>query len=144
MSDKQPLKVRQADPSGSRMGILLAIHDERQRQETNYPGLTCASPLHTETDRVAILLAEVGEVTEEAKLLRWPNNRCCGGGIDRGDEHYRERLRTELLQVGAIVVAWIESLMPCTEGHDWREQGPNGWEKCATCGEHGKDGVVIA
>ncbi len=33
---------------------------------------------------------------------------------------------------------------PCANGHDWREAGPNGWEKCFTCKKHGKDGEVIA
>lgn len=112
------LKVRQSDPSAKRLGMLLAIHDERDRQEANYPGTTCASPHLTETDRVAILVAEVGEVTEEAKLLRWPNNRCRKGGIDRGDAHYRERLRAELVQVGAIVLAWMEQISEMEDESD--------------------------
>lgn len=99
---------RQSNPDASRLGILLAIHDERDKQEARYPGTTCASDDLTPTDKATILLAEVGEVSEEAKMLRWPHTRAARGHLHLNDYGVRQRLRKELLQVAAITVAWIE------------------------------------
>lgn len=90
--------------------ILSDIWEERQRQERKYPGTTAASPDHSPTDCTTLLLAELGEVSEEAKMLRWPWTRKARTGEDLTDSQIRQRLRKELLQVGAIAVAWIERL----------------------------------
>ncbi len=95
--------------------IVEEVVAERLMQELKYPGTTCASPDHSDTDRTTILLAEVGEVSEEAKMLRWPWTREPRTGEALTDAQVRRRLRKELLQVGAIAVAWIQHI-DATEG----------------------------
>lgn len=79
---------------------LEAVLDERQRQENHWPGQTCADAL-PHTAKLAILLEEVGEVAHE--LTEALN----AGDIEAPDT---DKLRTELVQVAAVAVAWIESL----------------------------------
>lgn len=90
--------------------ILADVATERAEQEAKYPGSTCASLDLTHDERMTILIAEVGEVSEEVKLLRWRHTREPREGIDLGDARYRDRLRHELLQVAAITVAWVEAI----------------------------------
>lgn len=105
---KVTLPTRQNDPSASRLGILLAIHDERDKQERKYPGTTCASDALTPTDKSTILSCEAAEVGEEAKMLRWDWTRKARTGEDLTDAQVRVRLRKELLQTCAVAIAWIE------------------------------------
>lgn len=108
MSNNQHDRVRQRDPDGRRLGILLAIHDERDKQERKYPGTTCMSDALTPTDKATILACETAEAGEEAKMLRWPWTRKARTGEDLTDAQVRERLRKELLQTCAVALAWIE------------------------------------
>lgn len=119
-ADEHPTSTSVDDRAPERIdwfasGTMLALADfgtERLRQEEKYPGTTCAALDMTPTDKLAILVAEVGEVSEEAKMLRWPRTipaRLGGHALGREVE-VRARLRAELVQVGAICTAWIEAL----------------------------------
>lgn len=110
IEDRAPERIDWFSP-----GTTLALADigtERLRQEEKYPGTTCAALDMTPTDKLTILVAEVGEAAEEAKMLRWPRTipaRIGGHALGR-DAEIRARLRNELVQVGAICTAWIEAL----------------------------------
>lgn len=79
--------------------LHLVMH-ERVRQEVLWPGTTCAGQM-SHTKKLAVLLEEVGEVAHE--LTEAMN----AGDIEAPDA---DKLRTELVQVAAVAVAWIESL----------------------------------
>lgn len=82
----------------TRAQAFQAISEERDRQEIRWAGNhahgkgSCASPDVAEPVKVAVLTEEVGEV---ARAL-----------LD-GD---RAGLETELVQVAAVAVAWLEAL----------------------------------
>ncbi len=84
--------------------ILSEIVAERKRQDRlKAEGkfkFTCADANIRETEAAAILCEEVGEVAREA--LAWD-------GLEAGPAD-RKKLRTELIQVAAVAVAWIEKL----------------------------------
>jgi NTP pyrophosphatase (non-canonical NTP hydrolase) len=72
--------------------ILEEITAERLRQELKHPNSTCANvELHSDS-KFCILAEEVGEIAKS---------------LNDGDH---ENLRTELLQVAAVCVAWIEAI----------------------------------
>lgn len=87
----------------SRKVICEDILEERQRQETLKARgkfqYTCADQEMSDSDRLAVLVEEIGEVAravlEEQKLAH--ENQVKGG------------LREELIQVAAVCMAWIES-----------------------------------
>jgi hypothetical protein len=64
---------------------------------------TCASPQLSDQEKLTLLLRELGEVA-----------RCVGTKSDLREsllsEQTIEKLRTELAQVAAVAVAWIEGL----------------------------------
>lgn len=78
--------------------VIGAVDAERARQRTKWQGPhdwgfgDCSSPGVQDSTKLAVLLEEVGEVAR-AYLERTP-----------------EQLRTELVQVAAVAVAWLESM----------------------------------
>lgn len=82
--------------SSSFQDATVAILRERHRQETlRLAGKfdqTCASPAMESAAKLSVLLEEVGEVAH---------------AINENDSL---ALRTELVQVAAVAVAWLESL----------------------------------
>lgn len=91
--------------------ILIEVSLERERQEAlckagKFPA-TCADPKQPDTDKLPILIEEVGEVA-----------RAMCEAIGATDVQ-SSGLRTELVQVAAVAVAWIEAI-------DARRAVPNG------------------
>ena len=82
---------------------LRAVRAERRRQETlKAEGrfrYTCADVEMTDDERMCVLVEEVGEAARAVLEKRRLAN----------DTHGKE-LRTELVQVAAVAVAWIEAL----------------------------------
>jgi NTP pyrophosphatase (non-canonical NTP hydrolase) len=98
---------------------LAAVAAERERvvrlhAHHRLPGVDCANPLARHSAKLAVLVEEVGEVAQQ---------------INEGtiSTKSRNHLRTELIQVAAVAVAWAESL-------DERNPKPE-TNKC----RHGKD-----
>lgn len=92
-------------PSESRLlEVFTLVEAERNRQEQlKAEGkflFTCADDAMADTERLAVLTEEVGEVARE--VLELQNLVEEKGDVDR--------LRTELVQVAAIAVAWVEAL----------------------------------
>lgn len=93
------------------------IWEERQRQETLVKAgkflWTCASANISLDRKMSVLSEEVGETANEIveygitsdkyekEQLPFPAHR---------RRYYLERIRTELIQVAAVCVAWIEAL----------------------------------
>jgi hypothetical protein len=86
--------------------IFTAIRAERHRQEQLHAPCTCASPLIEPAHKLAVLTEEVGEVAKEVLDLT---------NFERETEDPEAKLRTELIQVSAVCVAWLESLEPQEE-----------------------------
>lgn len=82
----------------TRDDVFAAILDERQRQHDEFGGLhswgvgDCSSRGVTDQVKAMVLTEECGEVAR-AVLDRQPAN-----------------LRTELIQVAAVAVAWLEGI----------------------------------
>lgn len=91
----------------TREQIFIAFSDERRRQEVlKAQGrfkYTPADPELSHTDRFAILGEEFGEIGGAVVQ---------GSGLssDRTDQGDVEALRKELIQLGAVVTAWLEAL----------------------------------
>lgn len=92
-----------------RAGIAEDIQRERARQdELKAAGKfrwTCADTAMLDSERLAVLMEEVGEVAREVteaigKTL----------GEQTVEASARKRIREELVQVAAVCVAWIEGL----------------------------------
>ena len=79
------------------------IHDERERQQRlfldGFFSFTCVSPVVDPVRKLRILSEEVGEVANAIDELE----------SGRQGQHH---LKTELIQVAAVAVAWLESLEP--------------------------------
>ena len=86
---------------------LDAIARERQRQEVLKRAgrfkYTCADPEMTLAEKLTVLVEEMGEVARA--ILE-------DGGL--ANDRHHVKLREELVQVGAVATAWLESL----EGDD--------------------------
>lgn len=106
-------------------GIFTLIANERSRQnELKAAGrfaYTCADNELSDADRDTILTEEVGEVSDEALSLLL--SKCKGRvshevneGIGPGRTVNREALRKELIQVAAVVVAWLENIQENSNG----------------------------
>ena len=98
---------------------LMAVVRERLRQDelvrAGKFSWNCAFDGPTYSEKLAVLMEEVGEVAREVtehiitrdkyaadeKLRVMPEHR---------EEHFRERLKKELVQVAAVCVAWIEAI----------------------------------
>ena len=70
--------------------VLKLIKEEYERANTLYP------PFHSNHEAYAVILEELDEVWDEIKKSK--------------DVRGNERIRTELIQVGAIVVKYLENL----------------------------------
>jgi NTP pyrophosphatase (non-canonical NTP hydrolase) len=89
-----------------REDIHAAIDIERQRQERQWPGQSCSDDIPIGR-KLSILFEEVGEVAHE--LTEWYET-AFRSEVTPGMIPLPENLRTELVQVAAVAVAWIESL----------------------------------
>ncbi len=80
--------------------ILELLKLERQRQNSLLAqgkiDFNCACPDIADGHKLAVLTEEVGEV---AKAI-----------LEQNDEIEQQDIRTELIQVAAVAVAWLESL----------------------------------
>jgi NTP pyrophosphatase (non-canonical NTP hydrolase) len=89
-------------------GAIRAIIAERDRQDRlKAEGrfqFTCADDGMSNTDRLACLVEEVGEVAQEVLTQK-------GRRLARDTDGSEQALREEITQVAAICVAWLES--PC-------------------------------
>ncbi len=87
--------------------ICHAIIAERKRQEELFCGrkfnFTCASLTADSFRKLRVLLEEVGEVAQECDALEYAKRIDMRLTITK-------RLVTELVQVAAVCVAWLESL----------------------------------
>jgi hypothetical protein len=86
-----------------RFDVLMDVAEERSRQEAKHGTNTAAHPdSMTDGFRLAILTEEVGETANA--LIEWDNR----------DEPLplegEEALRSELVQVAAVAVAWVEAI----------------------------------
>lgn len=88
--------------------VLLEIANERRRQDALKAAgkftKTCADSM-TDPERLAVLAEEFGEV-----------GRAVCEGLGGNSERGRTELRTELVQVAAVCVAWCEGLDRQSEG----------------------------
>lgn len=88
-------------PDGYAGDAVSDIYRERQRQDTlKQQGkfrYTCADSPLSHAERLAVLAEEFGEVAHEVNE-----------GINRPIDN--KLLRTELIQVAAVCVAWIEAI----------------------------------
>lgn len=82
----------------TRDDVLAAVVAERRRQEVRWGGPhqwgtgDCSSPRVADPVKVMVLAEEVGEVARAVLDLD------------------RDLLRTELVQVAAVAIAWLEAL----------------------------------
>jgi hypothetical protein len=94
-------KVRAWFRLGPTETALLDVFEERQRQETIWPGQTLAGPSMTDVERLAIVAEEFGEVAHDAVDATWPTTGYRPAPAD---------LRRELVQLAACCVAWVEAI----------------------------------
>ena len=91
--EKEPMRVYMPNWT-----LLQDVIDERQSQETKWPGHTAADPIGN-IAKLSMLGEEYGEVCRE---------------LCEAEQESREpdvaKLRGELIQVAAIAIAWLESL----------------------------------
>jgi NTP pyrophosphatase (non-canonical NTP hydrolase) len=94
------------------------IFAERERQEKlKAEGkflFTCADEVD-ETVKLAVLAEEFGEVAKEVTELTIMYDKIIQGKITEDDINTQEiqnykKLRTELIQVAAVCVAWVEAI----------------------------------
>lgn len=81
--------------------VFLEIRNERDRQERRHGPRTMANPRMDPFEALAILAEEFGELAKEVVDLK------NGAGLLLEAER---RLRSELVQVAACAVAWLEGL----------------------------------
>ncbi|MDE2104379.1 MAG: hypothetical protein KGL39_44485 [Patescibacteria group bacterium] len=99
-SGKQTTEIKN---SPAFLTVFDRVADERLRQRALFVAgqitFDVGSPLPDANRKLRVLAEEVGEVAEAIDFLEEKN---CAGR--------REHLRTELIQVAAVAVAWLESL----------------------------------
>lgn len=87
--------------------VFARIADERIRQKQLFASFKitfdCASVIPDPNRKLRVLMEEVGEVAQELDRLEGLRDR-------RGQKFAIEDLQTELTQVAAVAVAWLESL----------------------------------
>jgi NTP pyrophosphatase (non-canonical NTP hydrolase) len=86
------------------LNVASDISRELARQIYTHPNDHIGLPHWRPSERYAILAAEVGEVAEEITIALAPVKR------PEIRDRQREALRTELLQVAACAIAWIQAL----------------------------------
>jgi NTP pyrophosphatase (non-canonical NTP hydrolase) len=83
------------------------IHDERERQEKLFRAgkfnFTASSKSAGAKRKFRVLLEEIGEVAQECDALEYAKRMDVRASIT-------EKLATELVQVAAVAVAWLESM----------------------------------
>lgn len=78
------------------MSVIADVLLERQRQEDLHAPDTCANPAMPDAAKLAVLIEEVGEAAaamNDAPAVPMEHN-----------------LRTELIHVAAVAIAWAEAL----------------------------------
>lgn len=89
------------------LNVFAKIAEERVRQrELFHAGkitFDCASVIPDPNRKLRVLMEEVGEVAQELDRLEGVRDR-------RGEVFVLEDLQTELTQVAAVAVAWLESM----------------------------------
>ena len=92
------------------MDVMARVAKERIRQQELFLAgkftFTCASKTADDNRKLRVLAEEVGEVAEAIDKLEAAESR--GGGA--ASALRREELHTELVQVAAVAVAWLESM----------------------------------
>ncbi len=90
--------------------VLSAITDERVRQEqlrmSGKFTWTCLDKLVSNSEKLAVLAEEFGEVSKEIVEQLIANSQGCTVEIF---ELFNDKIKKELVQVAAICVAWLES-----------------------------------
>jgi NTP pyrophosphatase (non-canonical NTP hydrolase) len=88
--------------------VVAEVIRERHRQDDLKAegrfSFTCADDELSNTERLAMLVEEIGEVAQEVLTQK-------GRRAARDTEGTEEALRKEVTQVAAICIAWLES--PC-------------------------------
>ena len=99
--------------------VLLAVHHERRRQnrlvlEGKF-SWNCGDPRVPWAEKVAVLMEEVGEASRE--VVEWMISRDKYAADPQlkvmpphREAYFRTRLKTELIQIAAVCVAFAESL----------------------------------
>jgi hypothetical protein len=100
--DRTALKARLVKTSS----VLLYVGLERERQNVLHPTTNCSLPHIPPGYKLGVLTEETGEVGKEVMAVM----DAIRTGDKAGYSNARARLRTELLQVAAVAVAWVESL----------------------------------
>lgn len=94
------------------LDVFAKIATERDRQRrlfhTGKITFDCASTLPDPNRKLRVLTEEIGEVAQELDRLEALRDR-------RGERFVLEDLETELVQVAAVAVAWLESLQAKTQ-----------------------------
>jgi NTP pyrophosphatase (non-canonical NTP hydrolase) len=89
----------------TRMGILKALSEERDRQERLKTegrfANTLADPEMSHQDRFVTLGEEIGEVAAAVVQVT---------GLSYDRQETRDDLKKELIHAGACIVAWLEAL----------------------------------
>jgi hypothetical protein len=99
--------------------VLRAVHHERRRQDALVAKgkflWNCGDPKVPWSEKIAVLLEEVGEASHE--VVEWMISRdkyAADPQLKTMPPHrelyFRNRLRTELVQIAAVCVAFAESL----------------------------------
>ncbi len=91
-------------PSNGRLLIFADITSERRRQEQIYGERSIASPELEQSQRLAVLAEEFGEVARKVLDLEDPARPSVHFVQDLDD------LKEELTQVAAVCVGWLEAL----------------------------------
>jgi len=85
--------------------VQIAIHAECERQEKLFPGNTCAVPEMCPRKKLRVLVEELGEVAKAIDQIEIAESR-----RSLALKEWRLELRSEITQVAAVAVAWLESL----------------------------------
>lgn len=125
------LNLHLADRANATRRVLAEVEVERRHQDALVAAgkfsWNCADPRPPWSEKLAVILEEVGEVGREVvehiisrdkyaadpQLKVMPPHR---------EKYFRDRLRTELIQVAACCVAWAESLSDKVP--TWRSTDP--------------------
>lgn len=86
------------------------IHFERERQEKLFQArkflFTCSSPVASGSRKLRVLIEEIGEVAECIDKLEFNTTAKAPAFV----RQWKEELIKELVQVAAVLCAWLESL----------------------------------
>jgi hypothetical protein len=104
-------------PDGPTGEVLSDVNSERSRQEELKKSgkffWTCASPDVNDSDKLAVLAEEFGEVSKEVVDAMIERGRYAKETLEQPPHRIaalKLALYKELVQVAAVAVAWAESL----------------------------------